>query len=236
MTPKGWRGLQDECGEESLGDVCSAYPRQLKRFCNRVELTGSLGCPEFVRGALLDEHGCRWQGVEKIEMSRQVFTKQPVHTDASPYVASLDLVREVFQTVVNVREVSLQARLLSHSIFRARLRPEFNARSGSQRANVALHEGISRLLQPQELLDAQRFLEGAQVNMKTLASLMLRLVSVSASGTEFDRFRRMSREVLNAYLAFAQHDTIDDEASSFEVPTSVFFSRYFTLSRWLQSH
>ena len=32
MTSEGWCGLQNEFGEEVLGDVCYAYPRQLKRF------------------------------------------------------------------------------------------------------------------------------------------------------------------------------------------------------------
>jgi lysine-N-methylase len=49
--------LHARFGEEALPDTCATYPRHLSRVGQRLELAGSLSCPEIARRALLPADG-----------------------------------------------------------------------------------------------------------------------------------------------------------------------------------
>src|SRR4029079_17930828 len=50
-----WCSIHRRFGEDALPDVCSQYPRRVSQVADRIELTGSISCPEVTRRLLHGE-------------------------------------------------------------------------------------------------------------------------------------------------------------------------------------
>jgi len=53
LTETQMCGLRSQCGESTLPSVCSMYPREVKRYGTRLELSAKTSCPEIARILLL---------------------------------------------------------------------------------------------------------------------------------------------------------------------------------------
>lgn len=84
LDPANLCELHRRFGDPALPDVCSFYPRFVSAVGDRLELAGSLSCPEVVRQALLEE-----DGVELEEADATALGRAPVLQPSRPDDADL---------------------------------------------------------------------------------------------------------------------------------------------------
>ncbi|MBZ4375857.1 flagellin lysine-N-methylase [Corallococcus sp. AS-1-6] len=102
--------LQRRYGEAVLPDGCSVFPRVLTRWGARVEMAGSLACPETARLCLLSEDALVREPVPEEQALRPQVARQVAAGDDA-WTAHADTVREAMLRLLNRREVPFAARL-----------------------------------------------------------------------------------------------------------------------------
>lgn len=99
--------LHKRFGEAVLPDVCASYPRRLRDMAGRLELGGSMSCPEIVRQALLVD-----DGLDLIEADGAVAGRAPLVERVSAEDAPvLDEVRGWAMLILDRPGESLASRL-----------------------------------------------------------------------------------------------------------------------------
>lgn len=88
LSPASTCTLHAEHGDDVLPDTCSFYPRYVTDIGGRLELSGSLSCPEVVRQALLAPDGVDLVEVAPELRGRAPVMQRPLHEDA-PFVDEL---------------------------------------------------------------------------------------------------------------------------------------------------
>jgi lysine-N-methylase len=95
----GWCGIHRARGSDFLGDACHFYPRVLRRFDDRVTMTGALSCPEIARLMLLEDiPAFAWKDAEfpRLPHAQKSYAPEGVSADAAlaAQQAFLDAVAE----------------------------------------------------------------------------------------------------------------------------------------------
>ena len=109
LDEKQWCGLQQRLGEPMLPDVCSAYPRSIGQNGRRIELTGSLSCPEVARKVLLAE-----DATDLVESPIEPFGRGVVMRKAegkTPWVSHLDELRVAMFRLAGRGDFPVRSRL-----------------------------------------------------------------------------------------------------------------------------
>ncbi|RKH56227.1 flagellin lysine-N-methylase [Corallococcus aberystwythensis] len=102
--------LQRRYGEAVLPDGCSVFPRVLTRWGTRVEMAGSLACPETARLCLLTEDALVREPVPEEQALRPQVARQVAAGD-DVWTAHAETVREAMLRLLERREVPFAARL-----------------------------------------------------------------------------------------------------------------------------
>ena len=107
LTDDGACSIHRRYGEPALPDVCSFYPRYVSQVGDRVELAGSLSCPEVVRQALIASDGVALVEAEAALLGRAPVVQRPRAEDAG----LLDELRGRLWMLLDRREHPLATRL-----------------------------------------------------------------------------------------------------------------------------
>ncbi|RKH47309.1 flagellin lysine-N-methylase [Corallococcus llansteffanensis] len=102
--------LQRKHGEAVLPDGCSVFPRVLTRWGARVEMAGSLACPETARLCLLADDALVLESVDETQALRPQLARQVASGDDA-WTAHADAVREAMLRLLARREVPFSTRL-----------------------------------------------------------------------------------------------------------------------------
>ncbi|RKH38374.1 flagellin lysine-N-methylase [Corallococcus sicarius] len=102
--------LQRKHGEAVLPDGCSVFPRVLTRWGARVEMAGSLACPETARLCLLADDALVLEPVDEAQALRPQLARQVASGDDA-WTAHADTVREAMLRLLARREVPFSTRL-----------------------------------------------------------------------------------------------------------------------------
>ncbi|RKG99527.1 flagellar protein FliB [Corallococcus sp. CA053C] len=102
--------LQRRHGEAVLPDGCSVFPRVLTRWGTRVEMAGSLACPETARLCLLADDALVLGPVDEAQALRPQLARQVASGDDA-WTAHADTVREAMLRLLARREVPFATRL-----------------------------------------------------------------------------------------------------------------------------
>ena len=101
--------IQSRLGEPLLPDVCAVFPRSAGISNGRVELAGSLSCPEAARLCLSEENATDVVPIDPSLVARGLLYRKANSEDA--YAACLDGVRAAFQRLLADRQFPLPSRL-----------------------------------------------------------------------------------------------------------------------------
>lgn len=99
MDTAGWCTLHADFGGDVLGDVCAMFPREVVQVADRVELYGSMGCPEVARRCLLSPNGLDLEEHDLSLLPRPRAEKLSLDLE-DPYQAALDDVRQAMVTLL----------------------------------------------------------------------------------------------------------------------------------------
>ncbi|MBS4016603.1 MAG: flagellin lysine-N-methylase [Dechloromonas sp.] len=107
--------IHKEMGHAALSTTCSSYPRTANLFGNEFEYSLTLSCPEAARQILLDP-----EPIHFVEVTNNAILEQPtallgkLSGDAldDDAIANMNDLRAVIVAILQIRTISLEARLL----------------------------------------------------------------------------------------------------------------------------
>ena len=121
--------LHRKYGEASLGTVCSVFPRTSLKIGDRLEVSGTLACPELARLTLLSEDGVEQGESPTVLLPRDYVGKAlpSADEDADPYRAHFEIVRAALRELFGLRGFPLPSRLLFGAHLAAQVTDFFHA-------------------------------------------------------------------------------------------------------------
>jgi len=122
LTDDALCGLQNCYGDGVLPNVCSVYPRYQLFNGKRIEIYGTLSCPEIARLCLLQ--GDAMYMIEEKSSLNQLF-KSVISTEHSFYLNYLNEVRTVMVDLLNPVTYSINQRLFLTVFFAMRTESDF---------------------------------------------------------------------------------------------------------------
>ena len=99
--------LHAKHGEPALPDICSSYPRFVNEIGGRLELSGSMSCPEVVRQALLVDDGVDLVQADAALVGRAPVVQRPSGGDAQ----LVDEIRGTMVALLGFSQYPLDSRL-----------------------------------------------------------------------------------------------------------------------------
>jgi lysine-N-methylase len=185
-------------GESVLPDVCSLFPRVLSYLEERVEVAGTLACPEAARLCLLAE-----DSMELVQAPASVTERIPPVTRgaAEPYVEHLEEVRACGAELLGNARYPVQTRLMMIAELGVRT-AEFFHRGAPAFDPALLREELARARRPEVQEEIHQGLTAVRVPGEvTLQVIIQLLTSLQPAGTA--RYNQMVNVILNGYMQAA---------------------------------
>jgi lysine-N-methylase len=158
--------LQRCHGEKVLPDPCVTFPRIVWKWNERVEVAGSLACPEMARLLLLEE-GAMEQVPGPVEQVPRLEAARPLPGEPwDAYVAHAEAIRAAALRILNRREFPLATRLAFLGQMAFRLDSVFRGAEPFAGEVEQAGEVLQALLQP---FEAQETLEAMHRDFSALA-------------------------------------------------------------------
>ncbi|WP_257460761.1 flagellin lysine-N-methylase [Archangium lipolyticum] len=198
--------LQRRHGDAVLPDICANFPRVVTKWGERVEVSGTLACPEVARQCLLEEDAVEPEPVPAL--SRYVPRPEaaralPVH-EKDAYTFHAETVRAALLRLVRRREYPLASRLamlgqLAHGLdgfyFRGTESFQGEARTG---AEVRLSEELQRVESPEVLEAVHRDFGGLTLPGGPCVGLFTSVLRARMATGRGERFTTLVRGVLES--------------------------------------
>ena len=159
LETSGQCELHRKFGEASLGTACSIFPRTSLKIDERLEVSGTLACPELARLTLLAEDGVNQAESPSLLLPREYIGKTIANSaeGAEPFAANFELVRAALRDLFCLRGFPLSSRLV------------FGAQLATQ-VDDFFHQGTNAFHGKQQRFTQQRLLTELSL-AKDLATL-----------------------------------------------------------------
>ncbi len=141
LDSSGLCSLVVRAGDDVLSDACALFPRAVAQTPERVELSGSLACPEAARLCLLADDGLEFVSSSPKLISRLTPTEFPAERE--PYDSLAELVRESAVKIFCERAWPVRTRLMQLAELGARTE-DFFFRGGPSEVRERLLREIER--------------------------------------------------------------------------------------------
>ena len=127
LEASGQCELHRRYGDAALATPCAVFPRTSLQVGDRLEVSGSLACPELARLTLLSEDGVTQRESPTLLMPRNYVGKNidVVDESSDAYVAHFELVRAVLSKLFDLRDYPLSSRLTFAAQFAAQIEDFF---------------------------------------------------------------------------------------------------------------
>jgi lysine-N-methylase len=180
LSPGSLCSVQTRYGEEALPDICATYPRLVARFGERLEVWGTLSCPELARQCLLHDDALEIVDAPP-DISPRLAPSTAVLGPPTPYQSHLDDLRAAVLELLSMREHPIGARLFVIASLGKQTAEFFNKsaaavddarlaeaiRHVTTRETVALWRVELSRLPPPETLTAKLFTEMLRERLRT---------------------------------------------------------------------
>lgn len=193
--------LQRRYGEAVLPDICAAYPRVASRVGDRVEVAGSLSCPEMARLCLLAEDATELTELDPATLGRlRLFfeLEQPQNL----YEAAFDDVRSLAMFLLGQRQYPMSSRLFFLALLADKCGPVLRPQ-GSREDGMRLHRLLSDVRRGEALETLHRQFRTIDLDNPFALSVVTQILPAAWSA-ELLGFRSMLAEVLGPYAADPQ--------------------------------
>jgi len=186
-------------GAAELPKVCATYPRIVSRLPDRLELAGTLSCPEAARLCLLAEDGVEldevdprgWEGL-------LVHTSQPARS-RDPYVRYFLPVRDAFLGLLAAREYPLASRFFFAACLAQRLGAFFFKRAPPFQG-ARLFRELTRFRTPSTLARLDRKLASREAPAGLPFALVQQILLAALTLRPAPRFAALLEQVYAPYL------------------------------------
>lgn len=197
-------------GEKALCYTCATYPRSVTLVGRRIELTGTLSCPEISRLALLADDAMELQDVDPDVLPRKrTIGAIDLETD-DPYFHYFDDIRATLLGVTAQVDYPVATRLFFAAYFANRLEGFFGSNHPAFSA--------ARLADEVDRIGDVGFLEELQAQFHTLAlpehlsaDVIQQLLAARMARGAHHRFTATVRELYFQYLKERAEPGADDE-------------------------
>jgi lysine-N-methylase len=190
--------LQKRYGEAVLPDICAAYPRVASRTYDRIEVSGSLSCPEMARLCLLHEDATEIIDLDPQQLGRlRIFLNLEAPQDL--YEAAFEDVRRLALHFLAQRNFPMQSRLFFLALFAHQSRPLLH-REGGREEGLRLSRMLGEAGNPEMLDHLHRKFSSVQIDGPFAFSVVTQLLAATRRA-EAPGYHRMVGEVLSSYAA-----------------------------------
>lgn len=186
-------------GESVLPDVCSLFPRVLSYLEDRVEVAGTLACPEAARLCLLAE-----DSLELVEAPPSISERVPHVTPSTapePYVAHLEEVRACGAELLGLTRYPVQSRIIMIAELGFRTAAFFH-RGAPAFDPALLREELARIRRPEVQEEIHQWFTSLIVPGDVALQVIIRvLTSLQPAGTA--RYNQLINGILSGYMEAA---------------------------------
>ena len=135
LEASGQCELHRRYGDAALATPCSVFPRTSLQVGDRLEISGTLACPELAKLTLLSEDGVTQRESPTLLLPRNYVGKNIDVVDESTdaYVAHFELVRSLLSKLLDLRDYPLSSRLTFAAQFAAQVEDFFFQNTASFR-------------------------------------------------------------------------------------------------------
>lgn len=215
LAPAGLCRLHARFGESALPDTCATYPRHLSRVGQRLELAGSLSCPEIARRALLPADATDLVPADPVLAARGQLQHTAPAAAGLPSAAAyrhLDVVRGAIVRLLSLPDYPLKSRLffatfLAHKCLS--LRPQAN---GALDVEPFLQQA-AMLNQGEALAELDRRLRESLTSAPLPLSLLLSLLRSQRRVPGGQAFTQLVVEIAQTYRAAESPSTEPADAA-----------------------
>ena len=226
----GLCAIQRDCGASFMPKSCVAYPRSITRFPDRLEMSGSLSCPELARLCLLGGHSSEMAPVPEQEISEQWLVNEVVQSTRRPFEIRFDSIRDWIIFFLEYPGFPLSDRLFLIARFAAATISFLGREHGSS--------PDARLLALAKEFDDEAYLEGLLDERRgqpgptpAAFALLLDVISPSVKLKKASNYQKLWRQVLPVDASF---ETISERhraktqalETRFGKPITAYFTRY----------
>ena len=148
LSSKKLCSIQGRYGEEVLPDICATYPRLVSKFGDRLEVWGTLSCPEMARQCLLQEDALEIVDASAADLTSRTEPTTAVVGTPTPYQRYLDDLRAVVFQLLSLRDYPIGTRLFLVS-YLGKQTAEFFNKSTTQVNEERLTDVIQHVTSPQ---------------------------------------------------------------------------------------
>lgn len=114
LDNKGLCSIHANHGVDSLGNVCTMFPRVISRCGNTIELSGAMSCPEVVRNCIDDKTPLKFKRFKTSDLPRSKnypILRELSSLDDDFYSKDFSMVRENLMHIVSDEAYELNTRL-----------------------------------------------------------------------------------------------------------------------------
>ncbi len=190
--------IQKNYGEDMLPNICATFPRLASMVDYRLELTGTLSCPEIARLCLLPSDAMELEGFNPNTLPRQRFDQNLVKNNNDPYTTYFDDVRDTIQTLMSNQEFSVDVRMLAIASFANQVTPFFHKNCRVLNSNELLQQ-IKIVTEKSFLTDLQSKIEQVKPTDEKIISLILTILVERLQKQHTLPFRKL---VLNGLMSY----------------------------------
>jgi lysine-N-methylase len=202
LAPDRLCSVHRDHGAPALPDVCARFPRTLSHFEDRVEVAGSLGCPEAARLCLTAE-----DAVEVVEAGAELIAgleeARPRAGEARPYVAWVEEVLATGSSVLQDRALPLPARVLLLAEL-GRQVDNFFHQGADAVDGERLRAALAGVRRPEVAAEVAARAAGAPLPVTWAMQALVGLFSSQPEGAQAPARAQLVPAVLSHYLADAK--------------------------------
>ena len=223
LDADGLCSVQLRFGEQLLSDTCALYPRTFSATGSRIEMAGTLSCPEITRRVLFAA-----DALELVDMDPRSLPegRNPPVQKIDPknlYAGYVDDIRTTMYELLSLPEYPLSARLFFAAYFASRTVGFFfkgcesvdEQRLGNEIRRVKASDVLAELYEQYLKLAPSETL---------VAAVIVRILAQKASGACYSSFRTLVGDVFNIY---ARPSVEGPENLTFHLPTDKLISDYY---------
>lgn len=190
--------LQRRYGESVLPDICASYPRVASRVRDRIEVSGSLSCPEMARLCLLAEDATELTELDPATLGRLRLFLQ-LGKPENLYEAAFDDVRSLVLFLLAQRQYPIRSRLFFLALLAQKCGP-FLRPDGGREEGMRLHRLLSDVRRQEGLEQLHHQFRLIELDNPFSLSVITQILPAAWSA-ELLGFQAMLAQVLAPYAA-----------------------------------
>jgi lysine-N-methylase len=203
---------EDDCGDE-VGEPKLVDPRVISQVGERLELAGTLACPEVARRCLLNSDAMELVDLDPGALAGTSLSREHPALAEPPYERYLDDVRATLLQLLAPGRDPLPQRLFFTAYFADLVHPFF-FRGVELFDEGRLAEEIAWIRHPEVLEDLRRRWEGMRFPNLTAMGVVLRIVLERFEHGGSTRLRGLIHQVLQSYLVHPPAGPAQDPGES----------------------